>query len=92
MDMNNIKLADEAVAAIENGNLIQAIKITRTNSGMGLKESKELVEIYLENNPALKEKLMANRMASGMTQERIIHGLIVVISAIIAYAVFADKF
>ena len=44
----------EAVTALTNGNKIEAIKIIREKTGLGLKESKELAEEYVESNPALK--------------------------------------
>lgn len=36
----------DAIAALQRGNLIDAIKRTREATGLGLKESKELVERY----------------------------------------------
>lgn len=40
------QLPPEAVAALERGNFIEAIKITRDRTGMDLKSSKEAVERY----------------------------------------------
>ncbi|MDG2991833.1 ribosomal protein L7/L12 [Candidatus Synechococcus calcipolaris G9] len=40
-----------AMMAAEKGNLIEAIKITRLKTGLGLKEAKDAVETYLKNNP-----------------------------------------
>ncbi|KIQ27873.1 ribosomal protein L7/L12 [Variovorax paradoxus] len=40
------KLPPEAVAALQRGNLIEAIKIVRDQTGMDLKSSKEAVERY----------------------------------------------
>ena len=55
------ELASEAVAALESGNTIEAIKIVRVNSGLGLKESKELVEKYLREHPDLHQRYSAIR-------------------------------
>jgi len=40
------RLPAEAIAALERGDLIDAIKCTREATGLGLKESKDLVERY----------------------------------------------
>ena len=53
------ELSSEAVAALESGNTIEAIKIVRMNSGLGLKESKELVEKYLREHPDLHQRYTA---------------------------------
>ncbi len=52
----NSELPSEAVAALESGNKIEAIKVVRVNSGLGLKESKELVEKYLREHPDLQQR------------------------------------
>ncbi len=44
----------EAISALTNGNMIEAIKIIREKTGLGLKESKDLAEQYIQNHPALK--------------------------------------
>lgn len=41
----------EALQVLRNGQLIDAIKITRKQTGLGLKESKDLVEKYLKDHP-----------------------------------------
>ena len=42
-----------AVAALSNGNKIEAIKILREEWGLGLKEAKDAVEAYIKTQPAL---------------------------------------
>lgn len=44
------QLSLEAIAALERGNLIEAIKITRDQTGMDLKSSKEAVERYANSS------------------------------------------
>lgn len=44
------QLTLEAIAALERGNLIEAIKITRDHTGMDLKLSKEAVERYANSS------------------------------------------
>ena len=43
----NVEMPHEALEALRSGQLIDAIKITREKTGLGLKESKDLVERYL---------------------------------------------
>jgi ribosomal protein L7/L12 len=44
------QLPPEAIAALESGKLIEAIKITRDRTGMDLKSSKDAVERYANRN------------------------------------------
>lgn len=50
MNSDSRPLPVEAMMAAEQGNLIEAIKITRLKTGWGLKEAKDAVEAYLKNN------------------------------------------
>ncbi|MCK9410084.1 MAG: ribosomal protein L7/L12 [Bacteriovoracaceae bacterium] len=46
----------EAVAVLELGNKIEAIKIVRASTGGGLKETKDIVEQYLKEHPELEQR------------------------------------
>lgn len=46
----------EALPLLESGNLIGAIRVTRERTGLGLKDSKQLVEKYLACHPATDER------------------------------------
>ncbi len=46
-------IADEVKAAIERGELIEAIKLLRNAKGVGLKEAKEMLEAYQRGEPAV---------------------------------------
>lgn len=48
-----------AIPALEQGHTIEAIKIIREERGLGLKESKDLVDAYLRSRPDLKRRLEA---------------------------------
>lgn len=61
----NEKLPPEALAALERGHMIEAIKIIREKSNLGLKEAKDAVEAYIENSPGLKAKMMEANKAAG---------------------------
>ncbi len=66
-----IRLPPEAAAALARGELIQAIKIVREATGLGLKEAKDLVEAYAAHPQravagrvdALREKAAAANLA-----------------------------
>ena len=48
----SLQLPDAAIAAIAHGRLIEAIKIVREATGLGLKEAKDLVDQHREGPPA----------------------------------------
>jgi sirohydrochlorin ferrochelatase len=65
----NIEMPHEALDALRAGQLIDAIKITREKTGLGLKESKDLVERYLKEHPqeqALIQEQLAQRSRGGI--------------------------
>lgn len=65
----NIEIPHEALDAVRAGQLIDAIKITREKTGLGLKESKDLVERYLKEHPqeqALIQEQLAQRSRGGI--------------------------
>ena len=65
----NIEIPHEALDALRAGQLIDAIKITRKKTGLGLKESKDLVERYLKEHPqeqALIQEQLAQRSRGGI--------------------------
>ncbi|WP_038342355.1 50S ribosomal protein L7/L12 [Acinetobacter sp. A47] len=54
----------EALQVLRAGQLIDAIKITREKTGLGLKESKDLIDQYLQDHPqeqALIQEQLAQR-------------------------------
>jgi ribosomal protein L7/L12 len=50
-------LPQTAIAALEKGNTIEAIKIVRLERGLGLKESKDQVDAYLKSRPDLQRRM-----------------------------------
>lgn len=48
-----------AIAALEKGSKIEAIKIVRIDRGIGLKEAKDVVEQYLDARPDLQSRMNA---------------------------------
>jgi len=62
-------LSVAAVAAMRRGNKIEAIKIVRAESGLGLKEAKDVVDAYERIHPAARDEspLMHGDSNSGRT-------------------------
>ncbi len=87
MSMDKVTLTSEAIAAIEQGHLIAAIKLTREATGLGLKDSKEAVETYLDNHPELKAKVDASRISMKFKPENWAI-LIIAILLVAAYLLF----
>lgn len=72
-------MPDGVVAALQRGGKIEAIKLLREARGIGLKDSKEVVERYLASHPDLQRRMDEANAAAW-------HGLLrwVVIGAIVA--------
>jgi ribosomal protein L7/L12 len=51
-------LPAEAIAALSRGQLIEAIKIVRAATGLGLKEAKDLVEQYRDGQAPVRDEAM----------------------------------
>lgn len=59
----------EALDVLREGQLIEAIKITREKTGLGLKESKDLIDQYLQAHPqeqARVQQQVAQRSRGGV--------------------------
>ena len=52
-------IPSEAIDALRRGNKIEAIKLTREQTGLGLKESKDAVEQVLASDAAIREAYQA---------------------------------
>ena len=50
-------LSTAAIAALQQGNKIEAIKIVRVERNLGLKEAKDCVDDYVSRDPSLKRKM-----------------------------------
>lgn len=72
-------LSEAVVAAIRQGRKIEAIKLLREETGLGLKESKEAVEAYEHRHPAMASQ--AGPKADST------FGRLLVIAALVAAAV-----
>ena len=72
-------LPASAIAALNNGQKIEAIKIVREERKLGLKEAKDLVDAYIKTQPAL---------AADYEKQTSRPGLLVVCALLIALAVY----
>jgi hypothetical protein len=63
-DPNFRQLPLEAITLLNEGRLIEAIKVVRQAEGLGLKEAKDRVDAYVAREPILKAQLeLAQRAA-----------------------------
>jgi ribosomal protein L7/L12 len=74
-----------AIAALHEGNKIEAIKQVRAATGLGLKESSDLVHAYIARQPALQEKFAA---AAERTKRGCLFMIAAVVALVAAVAVF----
>ncbi len=78
-------LSTVAISALHHGNKIEAIKITREERNIGLKEAKDAVEEYVRSQPVLQSSLAA---AQNETKRSVMLWLAALIAlALIAYYV-----
>ena len=77
------QLSAAAIAALQNGNKIEAIKIVRQEWGVDLKDAKDAVEAYVKTQPALAATMQE---ASAGSQRGCITWLIVL--ALLGIAVY----
>ncbi len=79
-----------AIPALERGQTIEAIKIVRLERGLGLKESKDLVDAYLKSRPELQRRLAA---AQAEAWQGFVRWLVIflVLAAVAAYVVMQGK-
>ena len=61
---SNQPLPPAAIAALQLGRQIEAIKIVREVQGLGLKEAKERVDRYVAKDPVLREQFAASQSTS----------------------------
>jgi len=75
-------------AAVENlrrGNLIDAIKIVRQERNIGFKEAKEVVEIYISSQPAIKKKMDKVLVSAQQKFVRWMVGLLLVVVGVVVF-------
>ncbi len=83
---NGAALPAQAIAALRQGNKIEAIKIVRAERGLGLKEAKDAVDAYAGQDPQLKAAFAASSARSKRSLGWIVAASV---AALIAWLVFA---
>jgi hypothetical protein len=63
----NQPLPPAAVQALQQGRMIEAIKIVRTERNLGLKQAKDQVDQYLQQRPELSQRRVV-KVKQGSTQ------------------------
>lgn len=84
----SVALSNAAIAALQHGNKIEAIKIVREERGTGLKEAKDAVENYLKMQPELQASFASVRSSS---KRRAMLWVFVVIVALLAYELLSKR-
>ena len=81
------ELPAEAVAALQRGNKIEAIKIVRMERKIDLKDAKDTVEAYVASQPALQASMTkAERVGTAALLRWVV---IIVLAGLIAYHLLA---
>ena len=76
--MADTRIPDEAVAALERGERIEAVKLTCERNGSGLNASKDAVDAYIKANPRLKRRFVSERPSGGGNRAVAFIGLVLV--------------
>ena len=86
VNYRDLPYSDEVLAAVQRGHKIEAIKILREETGLGLKEAKEAIDALS------RERQGKASIAPGMAEEggagSMIKLVVVIIAVIVAYFYF----
>jgi len=80
MQNNSTTPSSAVTEALRRGQKIEAIKLLRVEAGIGLKDAKERVEQFLEENPDVKMQFSQNAKLSSAGL-----GVYFVIAAVLAF-------
>ena len=86
MAEHSVALPPEAIAALQQGNKIEAIKIVREAQKLDLKDAKDKVDDHVKNDPVLHQKFAS---AQAETTGSLVRWLIIIAVAILGYFFFA---
>jgi len=81
VDDHEYSLSDEVIAAVDSGNKIKAIKLLREETGLGLKEAKDLIDALAaerRGDPPIDAAMSEEGGAGGMIK------MVIAIAAILA--------
>ncbi|MDP1678418.1 MAG: ribosomal protein L7/L12 [Bacteroidota bacterium] len=88
METEKIEIPSNAIAALEMGNKIEAIKIVRAAKGLDLKDSKDMVEAYLRGNPGLEQRFKDKQSQNNHSGKLL---FILIVIGLIAYVIFSRR-
>jgi hypothetical protein len=83
--MSQNRIPPEAQDALSAGRKIEAIKITRAQTGLDLKEAKEAVESFLEQNPSANQRFRVSAAEQRQRSRPIIKLLILIGLGVLVY-------
>ncbi len=86
-----VEIPSDAIAALWQGKLIEAIQKTRAHTGLGLKDSKELVERHLANNPGTQSRFRAAAAEQSRGVARVVRIALLVAAVALGYLWFTGK-
>ena len=81
-------LPPEAINALQRGNKIEAIKLVREAQKLDLKDAKDKVDAYVENDPVLRQKLAS---ASAESMRGLVRWVVIIAVAILGYFFFVAR-
>lgn len=73
----------EALAMLRAGQLIDAIKITREKTGLGLKESKDLIDQYLQDHPQEQAQIQEQLVQRSRGGIKVVILILLILAAVI---------
>ncbi len=83
-------LPPEAIAALRQGLKIDAIKIVREATGLGLKESKDRVDLYVRNHPDVERAIDEVAAVAWQKTQPLLIGLAVLVLVAAIWFVFGQ--
>jgi ribosomal protein L7/L12 len=78
-----LKIPPATIVLLHQGNFIEAVKSTRIETGMGLKESKEAVERFLAEDPVTSEQFRAAGGRTGLGPRMIVAMALLMVAAVL---------
>ena len=85
------QIPTEAILALQEGNKIQAIKLTREALGIGLKESVLAVDRHLATNASIKLQFEEAHLKQRRNSGSLMTLIWLVVIALLAYFVLKDR-
>ena len=80
---DSLDLPGAAISALQQGKMIEAIKIVRESTGMGLKEAKDFVDSYINSRPELRTKFATSHSQANLSRLLVFAFLSALITALV---------